>query len=157
MDTDRPSVHDGFIGSSRSPDSSGWRFLVHVQINDTTGGDLDHDEVVAAVTAALGPHHDRVTRVEIHLAHDAAGSARPPVRCTIEARPAGDAALAVTGTAPSGGEAVRATGRRLRNVLDRWAGRRDAFSRDSVRLARPAEEPATPNDPRPAHDGDLVP
>ena len=127
---------------------------MHVQINDnTSANDVDRDEVAATVTDALGPHHDRITRVEVHLAHEAAGSARPPVRCTIEARPAGDAALAVTHTAPSCTEAVRGAGRRLRNAVDSWAGRRAEFSRDSVRLAQTVEELVTP-DQGPGHHSD---
>lgn len=117
---------------------------MHIQLNDTTGAaHVERDEVMAAVTTAVGAHHDRITRVEVHLAHDAGRLTRPPVRCTIEARPRGDAALAVSHTAASGTEAVRGAGQRLRSMLDGWAGRRAAFSRDSVRRARPAEEPAT--------------
>lgn len=143
-----------FVNDSQNTHGVARRPWRHVQINDTTGVDgTERDRFAAAVTAALGSHHDRITRVEVHLAHDTDRPARPPMRCTIEARPAGDAALAVTHVAPSCSEAVRGAGQRLRRRLDAWAGRRDAFSRDSVRLARPEEEPATTVDHGPAGRG----
>lgn len=81
---------------------------------------------------------DSLTRIEVHLSevgttHDATGARR----CTLEARLAGRAPVAVSHDAPKVADALHAALDKLVRLLDTTIGRgRDAHGRDTIRGIR---------------------
>ena len=91
-----------------------------IQINygDVEGSDALAEHVTQAVEAALERFVDRITRVEVHLRDDKQKRSGPDdKRCLIEARPAGDAPLAVEARAGDIYEAVKACTSRLERAV----------------------------------------
>jgi hypothetical protein len=87
--------------------------------------DLDR-QVEAEVDTALARFRDRLTRVEIHLGDESAGTSTvADMRCTIEARPAGQQPVAVTHHADTIDEACRGAAQKLQALLESKFGRLD--------------------------------
>jgi len=101
-----------------------------IQVNtdsNVVGGDDLVGQVEAEVDSALGRFSDRVTRVEVHLGDESAGSSTvADMRCTMEARPAGQQPVAVSHHADTVDEACRGAAQKLQTVLETKFGRLDA-------------------------------
>jgi len=100
-----------------------------IQVNtdsNVAGGEDVVRQVEAEVDSALGHFGDRLTRVEVHLGDESAGASTvADMRCTLEARPAGQQPVAVTHHADTVDEAVRGAAQKLRTVLETRFGRLD--------------------------------
>jgi hypothetical protein len=83
-------------------------------------------QVEAELHAALSRFSGRLTRVEVHLGDESAGtSSVADMRCTIEARPAGQQPVAVTHHADTLVEACRGAAKKLQKLLESRFGRLD--------------------------------
>jgi ribosome-associated translation inhibitor RaiA len=81
-------------------------------------------EVEAAVRNAMSHHHDRITRVEVHLSDENGGKGGGnDIRCVMEARLAGLQPVAVTYHARNLVEAVDGAAVKLKASLDHALGR----------------------------------
>jgi len=113
-----------------------------VQVNtdkNVEGGAELVRQVEAEVDSALGRYGDRLTRVEVHLGDESAGSSTvADMRCTMEARPAGQQPVAVTHHADTLNEACRGAAHKLQAVLESKFGRLDGRKGGStIRQAEP--------------------
>jgi hypothetical protein len=101
-----------------------------VQVNtdsNVVGSDDLVRQVEAEVDSALGRFSERLTRVEVHLGDESAGSSTvADMRCSMEARPAGQQPVAVTHHADTLDEACRGAAQKLQTVLESNFGRLDA-------------------------------
>lgn len=90
--------------------------------------------VDAEVADALDRFGERITRVEVHLGDENSGkSGADDKRCTMEARLAGRAPLAVTAQAASYELAIAGATEKLARALDSALGRGDARTNETVR------------------------
>lgn len=109
---------------------------VQVNTDDKVQGDASLSSwVETELKSRLARFRDQVTRVEVHLS-DASGAriGATDKRCTLEARLAGMAPLAVSHDAAKVGEAVLGAADKLQRKLDSSLGRaRDAHGRESIR------------------------
>jgi len=115
---------------------------MHMQIQVNTDANVEgRDEltgrVEAEIGAALSRFSDHITRVEVHLGDESAGrSGGADMRCVLEARPAGQAPVAVTHHAATLDEACRGAAQRLKSLLDTHFGRLDdRKGGDSIRTS----------------------
>lgn len=82
--------------------------------------------VTAEVVAGLGPCAERVMSAQVHLTAESGARKGPQeLRCLIEVRPRGHAALAVTHRASTKDAAVRGAVADMRGVLERMFRRLD--------------------------------
>lgn len=97
-------------------------------------------QVEADVDAALSRFSDHLTRVEVHLGDESAGrSSGVDLRCTMEARPAGQQPVAVTHHADTLEEAYRGAAQKLQKLLARKFGRLDSRKGgDTTRRGEPS-------------------
>lgn len=116
---------------------------MHIEISTDRNidGDVDlRQQVVEDVEAALARFRDQLTRIEVHLSDvnaDKGGS--DDVRCVMEARPAGQAPLAVTHEAATVTEAHRGAASKLSRLLDTRFSRQEARrGRESIRHKEPS-------------------
>jgi len=80
--------------------------------------------VEAEVNTALARFSERLTRVEVHLGDESAGTSTvADMRCTIEARPAGQQPVVVTHHADTVDEACRGATQKLQALLESKFGR----------------------------------
>lgn len=107
---------------------------VHTDHSVEGGGGLT-SHVEREVRAALSHVGDRITRVEVHLSDQSAGrSTGADIRCLIEARPAGRAAVTATADADSVDQALTGAVHKLGRLLDSDDGQRaDRDGRASIR------------------------
>ncbi len=102
-----------------------------MQIKVNTDSSIHGDERVKEfareiVTSHIGHHIGRLTRVEVHLADVNAQKGGPDeIRCTIEARPEGLRPMAVHDNNRDIEAALRAAGKKLRNLMDSEFGKLD--------------------------------
>lgn len=118
---------------------------MQIIINSVRNADLDAELVgrlEAQVAAALDRFSAQVTRVEIHVGDEAAGrSSGSDIRCTLEARPAGQSPVAVTEHAASVEEAVAGATDKVHRLLESKFGRLDSRrGADSIRHLEVREE-----------------
>lgn len=87
------------------------------------------------VTAALSRFSDLVQRIEVHLSDESAGKAvGAPIRCMVEARPAGQMPVTVTHHGHSPDEALDGALHKLTRLLESDTGRlEDRDGRASIR------------------------
>lgn len=111
-----------------------------MQIQLNTDANVKGDEALAAWVDAelrerLTRFRDHITRIEVHLGdHSAARNGDKDKRCTLEARIAGRAPLAVSHEAAKVADAFLGATDKLARALDTALGRvRDAHGRDSIR------------------------
>ncbi|MFO7592386.1 MAG: HPF/RaiA family ribosome-associated protein [Acidimicrobiia bacterium] len=94
---------------------------MQIQVNSDKNVDAREElvrQVEADVDAALSRFNDRLTRVEVHVGDESAGrSSGADMRCTIEARPAGQQPVAVTHHADTLDEAYRGAAQKLQKLL----------------------------------------
>lgn len=100
---------------------------IQVNTDSNVEGNADLVRLVEGkVNRGLSRFRDRLTRVEVHLGDESAGtSSADDMRCTIEARPAGQPPVAVTHHADSLGEAYRGAVQKLAAVLESKFSRLD--------------------------------
>ncbi len=115
-----------------------------MQIQVNTDSNVDGKEglvgqVEAEIDAALARFSDHLTRVEVHLGDESAGtSSGADMRCTIEARPAGQKPVAVTHHADTVDAACRGAAQKLQKLLESRFGRlNDRKGGDSIRQEEP--------------------
>ena len=102
-----------------------------MQIQINTDANVDgRDELTRWVEdeigAALSRFSEQITRVEVHLGDENAGkSGDDDKRCMVEARPAGQAPVAVTYHASTLEEACGGAAQKLKNLLESKFGRLD--------------------------------
>jgi Sigma 54 modulation protein / S30EA ribosomal protein len=122
------------------------KIQVNTDKNVEGTADLVH-QVEAEVDSALGRYSDRLTRVEVHLGDESAGASTvADMRCTMEARPAGQQPVAVSNHADTLHEACRGAAHKLQAVLESKFGRLD--ERKGGRTIREAEPPIREAEPR---------
>ena len=115
---------------------------MHIEISTDRhvegSADLRRD-VTEQVTAALSRFGDLLTRVEVHLGDENAGKGgNTDMRCAMEARPAGQAALAVTHNAATLPEAYRGAAGKLQRLLETRFSRVDSrHGRKTIRYDDP--------------------
>ena len=115
---------------------------MQVQLN--TDDNVQGDESLAAWAEAelkdkLERFRDAVTRVEIHLSDASATRVgATDKRCTLEARLAGHAPVAVSHDAAKVGEAFRGAADKLARKLDTVVGRSRNHGRETIRGTDPA-------------------
>ncbi len=119
---------------------------MQIIINSDRSTDLDAqlaERLEADVAAALDRFSEQLTRVELHVGDEAAGrSSGSDIRCTLEARPAGQGPVAVTEHAASVEEAVAGATDKAYRLLDSKFGRLDSQrGADSIRHLEVREEP----------------
>jgi ribosomal subunit interface protein len=102
--------------------------------NNIEGSDKLRRHVESVVTDVLERFHDRITRVEVHLADENSRTktGQNDKRCTMEARLSGLKPLAVSELGPSLDQAISAAAETLEKTLQRALERRD----DRKRRAR---------------------
>jgi ribosome-associated translation inhibitor RaiA len=83
------------------------------------------------VEGALQRYADQATRVEVHLSHDSGSSGAPDQRCTMEARLAGHAPVAVTHHAAEVDAAVNGAAHKLARALEHAQGRANKHAHDA--------------------------
>jgi hypothetical protein len=102
---------------------------MQIQVNSDKNVDGREElvrQVEADVDAALSRFSDHLTRVEVHLGDESAGrSSGADMRCTMEARPAGQQPVAVTHHADTLDEAWRGAAQKLQKLLATKFGRLD--------------------------------
>lgn len=96
---------------------------MQIQVNSDNNV-AGHEDLIRRVEldveAALSRFSDQLTRVEVHLGDESAGtSSVADMRCTIEARPAGQQPVAVTHHAVTLDEACRGAAHKLQTLLER--------------------------------------
>jgi ribosome-associated translation inhibitor RaiA len=97
---------------------------IHTDRNvDVSDGMLQHIE--AELESALSHVSDQITRVEVHLGDEIAGSGGTNKRCMMEARLAGLQPVAVTHHAASVGEACSGAVHKLETLIESKYGRSD--------------------------------
>jgi ribosome-associated translation inhibitor RaiA len=91
--------------------------------------------VEGEVAAALSRFRDHITRIEVHLSDESGGRANSAaIRCTIQARPAGQTPVTVTDDAGSVDAALMGAVHRLNHLLASHEGRQeDQHARASIR------------------------
>jgi ribosome-associated translation inhibitor RaiA len=91
--------------------------------------------VEGEVAAALSRFRDHITRIEVHLSDESGGRANSAaIRCTIQARPAGQTPVTVTDDAGSVDAALMGAVHRLNHLLASHEGRQeDQHARVSIR------------------------
>ncbi|GIG40599.1 HPF/RaiA family ribosome-associated protein [Cellulomonas phragmiteti] len=103
---------------------------MQIIINSDKNTDVDAalaERLEDDVAATLERFRDHLTRVEVHLGDEAAGrESGADIRCTMEARPAGRAPVAVTEHAMSVEEAVAGAGAKVFRLLESTFGRIDS-------------------------------
>ena len=111
-----------------------------MQIQLNTDTHVQGDEALAAWVDAelkdrLARFRDHITRIEVHLGdQSAARHGEKDKRCTLEARVAGRAPLAVSHEAAKVADAFLGATDKLARAMDTALGRaRDAHGRDSIR------------------------
>lgn len=116
---------------------------MHIEMSTDRNIDGDDDlrqQVVETVENALSRFQDDVTRIEVHLSDvnaDKGGDA--DIRCVMEARPAGQAPLAVTHEAATVAEACRGAASKLQRLLDTRFSRVEARrGRETIRTREPS-------------------
>jgi sigma 54 modulation/S30EA-like ribosomal protein len=115
---------------------------MQIQVN-TDGNIVAREELTRrveehlATTLARFDHH--VTRLEVHLAIEASGrSTGDDKRCTLEARPAGQPAVAVTHHAADLDDACSGAAHKLKHLLDSRFGRQsDHKGGETIRTGEP--------------------
>ncbi len=115
---------------------------MHIQVNtDNTisGREELAQRVEDHVGAALARFDHHLTRVEVHLAVEASGRAiGDDKRCTMEARPAGQPAVAVTHHAANLDDACSGATTKLKHLLDSRFGRQSAHKGgETIRTGEP--------------------
>jgi ribosome-associated translation inhibitor RaiA len=87
------------------------------------------------VATALSRFSDHITRIEVHLSDESGGRATgADIRCTIQARPAGQTPVTVTDDAGSVDAALVGAIHRLNHLLENHEGRQeDQGARASIR------------------------
>jgi len=94
--------------------------------NNTEGHEKRLAHFQTVVEGALSRFSKRITRVEVHLGDENAGkSGDADKRCMVEARPAGQAPVAVTYHASTLEEACGGAAQKLKNLLESKFGRLD--------------------------------
>ena len=116
---------------------------MHIEISTDRNIDSDvnlRQQVVEDIEAALSRFSGRLTRIEVHFSDvnaDKGGSA--DIRCVMEARPAGEAPLAVTHEALTVAEACRGAASKLRRLLDtRFSRQETRHGRETIRNREPS-------------------
>lgn len=116
---------------------------MHIEISTDRNIDGDialREQVVEDIDAALSRFRDRLTRIAVHLSDanaDKGGS--DDVRCVMEARPAGQAPLAVTHDAATVPEACRGAVSKLHRLLDtRFSRLETRRGRETIRDREPS-------------------
>ncbi|MEO7855187.1 MAG: HPF/RaiA family ribosome-associated protein [Rubrivivax sp.] len=111
-----------------------------MQIQINTDANIEGREALAAwleteLKDKLSRFGDHITRIELHLSDaNAARVGEADKRCTLEARVAGRAPVAVSHDAAKVADAFRGAADKLQRKLDTMLGRgRDAHGRDSIR------------------------
>lgn len=111
-----------------------------MQIQLNTDANVEGRESLAAwlegeLKDKLTRFGDHITRIEVHLSDaNAARAGEDDKRCTLEARLAGRAPVAVSHDAAKVADAFRGATDKLQRKLDTVLGRgRDAHGRDSIR------------------------
>lgn len=115
---------------------------VNTDKNVDGGADLV-ERVTQEIETGLSRFSEHLTRVEVHLADESAGrSTGDDQRCTIEARPAGQAPVAVTHHAAAPDVACRGAVDKLGNLLESRFGRQDRRKGgDSIRTVGQPDPP----------------
>jgi hypothetical protein len=122
---------------------------MQIQVNtdkNIEGRDELVEHVKQEIEEALSRFSERLTRVEVHLGDESSGrSTGEDQRCTIEARPAGQAPVAVTHHAAAQDLACRGAVDKLGNLLESRFARQDhRKGGDSVRTADQPESGDAP-------------
>ncbi len=106
-----------------------------ISTGKSAGSDADlRQQVEDEVAATLSRFSGQVTRVEVHLGDENADKGSPGMRCAMEARPAGQAPIAVNCTAATITEAYRGAAQKLKNLLDtRFSRAESRGGRESIR------------------------
>ena len=118
------------------------QIIINSDRNADVGAELV-DRLTGQVAAGLDRFSAQVTRVEIHVSHEAAGrSSGSDIRCTLEARPAGQNPVVVTEHAASIEEAVAGATDKAYRLLESTFGRQDSRrGADSIRHLEVGEGP----------------
>jgi hypothetical protein len=105
--------------------------------NNVEGRDALVEHVTTQIEGALSRFSEHLTRVEVHLGDESSGrSTGGDQRCTIEARPAGQAPVAVTHHASAQDLACRGAADKLAHLLESRFGRQNhRKGGDSIRTA----------------------
>ncbi len=115
---------------------------MQVQVNtdhNIHGGEKLAGHIQSEVESALARFRDRLTRVEVHLAHE--GAAGEDKRCVMEARAAGSSPVAVTHHAGTVDDAYTGAAHKLGKLLDSKYGREGHHKgAESIRHMEPAIE-----------------
>jgi hypothetical protein len=85
-----------------------------------------------AIASALDRFSERITRVEVHLKDDNSNKGGYDKECTLEARLAGLAPIAVTGLAPTVEIALDGALDKLLRAIEHTASRSEAASRRGI-------------------------
>lgn len=108
---------------------------MHIEVNTTpriTSQESLKSEVATMVEQALVRFTDHVTSIEVHLDDEnGAKGGDDDIRCTIEARIAGQQTLAVTEHAGSVAQAAHGASGKLARALDTAIGRQASRQRSS--------------------------
>ncbi len=99
---------------------------MQIQVNTSNG--IENKETLARwaeaeLLSTLSHFKNDLTRVEVHLSHEAASKAGGETRCTMEARLAHQGPVAVSHHAPTQDAAFRGASDKLRNALDKTLGK----------------------------------
>jgi hypothetical protein len=116
---------------------------MHIQVNtDSTISAREElaQRVEEHVGNALARFDQHVTRIEVHLGVEASGrSIGDDKRCTMEARPAGQPAVAVTHHAANLDDACSGATTKLKHLLDSRFGRQQSGHKggETIRTGEP--------------------
>jgi ribosome-associated translation inhibitor RaiA len=109
---------------------------MQIQVNTSNG--IENKETLirwaeSELKSVLSHFKDDLTRVDVHLSNEAASKAGGDTRCTMEARLAHQAPVAVSHHAPTQDAAFRGASDKLRNALEKTLGRlRSHRNHDSI-------------------------
>ncbi len=111
---------------------------MQILINTDTHVDDEPDlreRIDGKITSGLARFSDRLTRVEVHVSdQNADRGGGDDMRCTLEARPAGQQPIVVVCSGATTEEAISGAVKKMRNLLDTSFGRFEArHGRDSIR------------------------
>lgn len=115
---------------------------MHIEMSTDRNIDSDSDlrqQIAGDIEATLSRFRDQLTRIEVHFSDVNAGKGgRADIRCMLEARPAGQAPLAVTDHAATITEAHRGAASKLYRLLDTRFSRVETHrGRETIRNREP--------------------